>query len=88
MIYIQVQNWKKYVLVNKLHPLITHQSHTKHTVLDFFDVCSSISCLNYSGRESKKQFAVYDSDTPVTLKSGHRHQSWYEWLWACLPGSN
>ena len=28
----------------------------------------------------KKQFAVYDSDTPVTLKQGQGHQTWYEFL--------
>ena len=27
--------------------------------------------LNYSGQESKKQFAVHDSDTPATLKQGN-----------------
>ena len=27
-----------------------------------------------------KQFAVYDSDTPVTLKQGQGHQTWYEFL--------
>ena len=26
----------------------------------------------------KKQSAVYDSDTPVTLKQGQGHQTWYE----------
>ena len=26
----------------------------------------------------KKQFAVYDSDTPVTLKQGQGHQTWLE----------
>ena len=35
-------------------------------------------CLNYNGQESKKQFAVYDSDTPVTLKYGQSHQTWYK----------
>ena len=35
-------------------------------------------CLNYSGQESRKQFAVYDSDTPVTLKQGQGHQTWYD----------
>ena len=34
--------------------------------------------LNYCGQESKKQFAVYDSDTPVTLKHGQCHQTWYK----------
>ena len=36
---------------------------------------STIQHLNYSGQESKKQFAVYDSDTPVTLKQSQGHQS-------------
>ena len=39
---------------------------------------STIQHLNYSGQESKKQFAVYDSDTPVTLKQGQSHQIWDE----------
>ena len=34
--------------------------------------------LNYSGQESKKQFAVHGSDTPVTLKQGQCHQTLYE----------
>ena len=44
--------------------------------------------LNYGGQESKtttktnkrtnKQFAVYDSDTSVTLKQGQDNQTWYE----------
>ena len=38
----------------------------------------TIQCLNYSGQESKKQFVVYDSDTPVTLKQGQRNQTWYK----------
>ena len=29
---------------------------------------------------SHKQFAVYDSNIPVTLKQGHGHQTWYELL--------
>ena len=37
-----------------------------------------IQRLNYSRQESKKQFAVYDSDTPVTLKQGQSHQTQYE----------
>ena len=38
----------------------------------------TIQHLNYGGQESKKQFAVYDSDTPVTLKQSQGHQKWYE----------
>ena len=30
------------------------------------------------GQESKKQLAVYDSDTPVSLKQGQGHQIWDE----------
>ena len=29
---------------------------------------AAMHCSNYSGQESKHQFAVYDSDIPVTLK--------------------
>ena len=29
-------------------------------------------------KNQNKQFAVYDSDTPVTLKQGQGHQTWYE----------
>ena len=32
----------------------------------------------YGGHESKNQFAIYNSDTPVTLKQGQGHQAWYE----------
>ena len=37
---------------------------------------AAIQYLNYSSAEPKKQFAVYDSDTLVTLKQGH--ETWYE----------
>ena len=30
------------------------------------------------GNNLKKQVAVYDSDTPVTLKQGQSHQTWCE----------
>ena len=35
-------------------------SHTKHTVLDLFNVCSNHAPLNYSGQESKtkSQFMI------------------------------
>ena len=36
--------------------------------------------LNHGGQDSKKQFAVYDSDTSVTLKQDQGHQTWYELL--------
>ena len=35
--------------------------------------------LHYSGHDSKKEFAVYDSDKPETLKHGQGHKTWYEW---------
>ena len=28
--------------------------------------------------KKQKQFTVYDSDTPVTMKQGQGHQTWYE----------
>ena len=38
----------------------------------------NIQCLDYGGQESKKQFAVYDSDTSLILNQGQGHQTWYE----------
>ena len=35
----------------------------------------TLQCLNYGGQECEKQFAVYDSDTPMTLKQGQGHQN-------------
>ena len=34
--------------------------------------------FNYSEHKSKEQIAVHDSDTPVTLKQGQGHQTWYD----------
>ena len=38
----------------------------------------TIQRFNYSGQGPGKQFAVCGSDTPVTLKQGQDHQTWYE----------
>ena len=38
----------------------------------------TIQHLDNGGQESQKQVAVYDSDTPVTLKQDQSHQTWYE----------
>ena len=43
----------------------------------------TIQSLNFKLRwtkESKKQFAIYDSDTPVTLKQDQGHQTLYDEL--------
>ena len=45
---------------------------------DHFNVFKNQATVNYGGQESEKQFAVHDSDTPVTLKQGQGHQPWYE----------
>ena len=56
-----------------------HTSHTEHTVLDIFNVCNNHTMFNYIEQESKQQFAVDGgSDTPVTLKQGQVHQTWYK----------
>ena len=39
---------------------------------------ATLQQFDYSGQKSKKQFAVYDSDTPVTFKKGQGHRNWYE----------
>ena len=57
---------------------VIHTGHTKHTLLVLFKMYSNHTLLNFSGSNSKKQFAVYDSDIPVTLKQGQGHQFWYE----------
>ena len=44
----------------------------------FLMYARTIQLWNYHGQESRKQFAVYDSDKPLTLKQGHSHQTWYE----------
>ena len=59
MTHIEVQNWKS---------CSNYITYTKHTVLDLFKVCSNYTNLNYSGQKSRKQLAVYDSDTLVILK--------------------
>ena len=50
---------------------------------DLFHVGKN-QCLNYGGpkpkkkQKTEKQFALYDSDTPVTLKQDQGHQIEYE----------
>ena len=43
--------------------------------------------LNYSGQESKEQFAVHDSDIPVALK-GYNHAKFERPLLNSLPKSH
>ena len=59
-IHVHIKTKKSYVSSR-------HISHTKHTLLDLFNVCSNHTPLNYSGQESKNnlQFIIL---TPVTLK--------------------
>ena len=45
---------------------------------DLFNVCKNDTNLNCGRQESKKQFAVYNSDIPVTFKRGQGHQTRYE----------
>ena len=45
--------------------------------LTFFTYVATVHHLQYCGQESiRKQFAVYDSDTTVTLKQGQGHRIW------------
>ena len=64
---------KKIVLVMSLEYRPVTQSIL---CLIFSMYVRTIQYLNQGGWESQKQFAVYYSDTPVTLKQGH--QTWYE----------
>ena len=63
MTHIQMQNKK----ICHLSPLNNHQSH-KAVYLIFLMHVAPTHHLHYTGQESKKQFAVCDSDIPVTLK--------------------
>ena len=39
--------------------------------------------FKYNEQESKKKIkkiALYGSDTPVTLKQGQGHETWYDWV--------
>ena len=38
----------------------------------------TIQHLNCGGQKFTIFFAIYDSDTPVTLKQGQGHQTWFE----------
>ena len=49
MTHIQVQNYKNCVIyISRVQT-----SHTKHTVLDLFNICSNHAPQNYTGQESK-----------------------------------
>ena len=69
MTHIQVQNWK--------NVLVVCLQYTPVTCLVFSVYVTTTQRLNHSGQESKQKFAVHNSDTPVTLKQGQCHQSWY-----------
>ena len=64
MSHIQVQDWKKCIVVSLKYTSVTRSS--------------LYMLFNYSEHKSKEQIAVHDSDTPVTLKQGQGHQTWYE----------
>ena len=74
---IQVQNWKNIMLVILLEYTAVMQSILCLTVL-------TIQQWNYSEKylkkktTTRKQFVVYASDTPVTLKQGLGHKTWYK----------
>ena len=56
-----------------------HMHHTKNTTCDLFNVCKNHTTFKlWWDKNLKKQFAVHDSDTPVTKKQGLGHQAWYE----------
>ena len=44
---------------------------------DLFNLCKNHTAFKLVDKNlKKKQFAVYDSHTPVTLKQGQGHQTW------------
>ena len=54
----------------------TPESHS-HIAHNLFDICTSHKTFKLQRTEIKKnmQFAVYISDTPVTLKQSQSHQT-------------
>ena len=71
MTHTQVQNWK---ILCQLRVSLILTSHTMHTCM----YVRTIPRLNHCGQDSKIQFTVYDSQTPVTLKQSQGHQTYYE----------
>ena len=64
MTHIQVQNWRKCVVMSLKYTPVTQSI----ICLIFFMCVATMHCLNYSGQNSKEQFSVYDSDIPLTIK--------------------
>ena len=60
--------------------LNTHKcSRTIHFVHGLFKVCSNNTMLKATvGKNLKNKFAVYISDTPVTLKQSQGHQTYHD----------
>ena len=74
MTHIQVPNQKNVLVMSPKYKLVTQSI----LCLISLTYVVTLRCLNYTGQESKQQSAVYDSDTPVTLKNGQAHQTWCE----------
>ena len=66
--HIQAQNFKKECVhcVSQKN----HESHNAHY--------EPYNVYTMGDKDLKKQLAVYDSDTRVTLNQGQGHQTWYE----------
>ena len=59
-------------------PLI-HTSHIAHIVHNLFNVSSNHATFKLQRtRTQNMQFAVYISDTPVTLKQSQGHQTYHD----------
>ena len=62
-----------------LSPLNTHQHHINDIVNNLFNKCSNYTMFKlYRTRIQTMHFAVFISDTPVTLKQRHGRQAWNE----------
>ena len=76
MIYIQLQNWGKNVLVTSLKYTKVTQSILRSIFLMYVAI---LQRLNNSGQEFNFfLLLVFDCDIPVTLKQGQGHQTRYE----------
>ena len=58
---------------------LEHTSHTNHIVHNLFHVCSNFTTFKLQTKKIQNtQFAVYISDTPVTLKQSQDHYIYNE----------
>ena len=65
-------------LAKMLVTFLKYIPDTSSIVCSMFLMYATIQHINYKRQESKRQCALYDSDTSVTLKQGQGHPTWFD----------